>query len=254
MGSPAGIPHEVTTLLYASWSIPSWELSQLINANGNMLRPTFHPSGISGLGTQHPLHSPRGHSFLVVSEGRHGRNQTVNSSQHRQISYPFLLFSATRSALPQIVCSSTRDSPWWAATSAYKMSSFVWPIDTATPVRANKTILGAELRNAFSLLYYTSATPSFCETVIPMFLLFPLISPLHLEGQRIWTGPITWTAPFELPFIARLSVLLNITKIPKYSFWLWPAADLLAISGCWTAEKLGRRPQKTPSNRMFCNS
>lgn len=58
------------------------------------------PSGISGLGTQHPLHSPHGHSLLVVSESRHARNRTVNSREHRWISYSILAFSATRSALP----------------------------------------------------------------------------------------------------------------------------------------------------------
>lgn len=76
-------------------------------------------------------------------------------------------------------------------------------------------------------MHYTSATLNFCEAVIPLFLLFPLISPLHLESQRIWTGPITWAAPFEFHFNARLSVLSNITKIPKYFLWLWLAADPL---------------------------
>ena len=120
--------------------------------------------------------------------------------------------------------------------------------------KQDNTFLGAVLRNAFSLLHYTPATPSFCETAIPLSLSFLLPSPLHLEGQRTWSNPVSWTAPFKHPFPARLPVLPNVTKIPEYSLWLWPAADPLSISGCWTAEKLGRRPRQTPCNPMLYNS
>lgn len=125
-----------------------------INANCNMLRPTFHPSGVPGLGTEHSLHSLQGHSFLVVSESRDGRNQTIKSSQHRQISSSFVMISATRSALPGFVCSSRRHSPGRAATSTYKMSNCVWATYTHfSKGKQNNTILGAEMHSVCCIIH-----------------------------------------------------------------------------------------------------
>lgn len=152
-----------------------------------MLRPTFHPSGISGLGTQHPLHSPHGQSFLVLSESWRGRKQTVNSSHQRQIFLSDVL-SKRCTALDCLLQQEAQP----------KESNHKCPQNEQLCMNyryihlgkgQNNTIPGAVLRNAFSLLYSIPVTPSFCETVIPLFLSCLVINPLHLEGQRIMDQP-----------------------------------------------------------------
>lgn len=121
-------------------------------------------------------------------------------------------------------------------------------IDTSIHVRANKIKQSCEQCSEMHCpVYIIYQRPSVFARVIPLFLSFLLIGPLLLDGQRTWTDPVI----FKLCFISGLSVLPNRTKILEYSLRLWPAADPLSVSGCRTAEKLGRRPPTDPSSPCY---
>lgn len=121
-------------------------------------------------------------SFLVVSESRHGTNPA--KLKPNTASYSFLMFSATRSALPCFVCCSSRHSPGRAATRTYKMSNWIWTTDAVTQVKTNKTIQSQE---------QCSEVHSVCCIIhqpLPVFVRWGYICFFHLCSQVhcIWRG------------------------------------------------------------------
>lgn len=163
-------------------------------------------------------------SFLVVSESRHGTNPAKLKPNTAFLLFSHVLSNTKCTALLCLLQQQAQPREGSNKDLQNEQLNMNYRCSHSSKDKQNNTIPGAVLRSTFSLLYYTPATPRFCEVGIHLFFSLMLPSPLHLKGQRTCTHSITWTVPLKLPFPERPSALPNITIIPEYSLWFWPAA------------------------------
>lgn len=128
----------------------------------------------------------------MVNESRHGKNPTkLKPAYTAFLLLPHILNSTKCTALLCLL--QQQAQPREGSNKDLQNEQLNMTTDTVTQVRINRTIPGAALRNTFSLLYYTPATPHFCQTGIHLVFSLMLPSPLHVERKRTRTHSITRT-------------------------------------------------------------